>query len=1038
MSPLVNKERDSQNRIVKLFVDELGYKNYGHWEGRENNSNIEEQYLRPFLAKNYSEEQISAAIHRLKTEAHDTTRSLYQSNQAVYQLLRYGVGVKLDASRDEETVKLIDWDYPENNKFGVAEEVTLKGTNERRPDVVLYVNGIALGVIELKSARAQLSEAIAQLRSNQQSQFNQWFFSTAQYLFAANDSQGLKYGTIETEEKFYLRWKEDVEDDSRYECDKYFLKMCEKSRFLELIRDFVLFDGGIKKVPRHHQYFAIKAAQEHVKQMKGGIIWHTQGSGKSIVMVLLAKWIKRYNSEARIVVVTDRDALDDQIETVFNEIGESITRAKSGQDLVKLLKKPDELLICTLIHKFGKKSENDTKTYMEQLKKNPPKVAGEVFAFVDECHRTQSGIMHDLMQLIMPNAVYVGFTGTPLHKEDKPTTEKRFGGYIHKYKFNEAVADKVVLDLVVESRYIEQFISSEEKLDQWFEAKTKKLQNDWQRAALREHWGKKRKLWSSRSRMEMIVSDIELDFAQIDRLSNGGNAMLVASSIYEACRYFELFNESSLQGRCGIVTSYNPHAGDVSKEDFNECSETEKAFIYDTYKDLLEAQNLKRKKNETLSEAYEREVKRKFKKEPGKMKLLVVVDKLLTGFDAPSCSYLYIDKKMQDHGLFQAICRTNRLDGPAKDFGYIIDYMDLFKKVGQAIAVYSKEIDKPDGDEEVELQSRLEIGRERLEGALEQLDALCEKVEPPKDNLDYQRYFCGNAEIPEDVNRTQTQRYQYYKFSASMIRAWTMICDDLPGAGYSTEEGRGIEQRVHEYSKLRDDIRLRAGEDIDLKAYESDMRRLIDKYVKSEESERTKPFGDKSMIDVVVKSGIIEALKLLPDRIGSSRTGVAETVVNNVRRAIIKRHLLDPAYYQNMSKLLNEVIKDLKAERIEYEKFLKQIEDIINRLDPVSVDGQPEGLKSPAARALYNNLKGSELADETASVASEDVRPYGGQDLAALAIKLHETIQEVRLADWRGNSAKENNIKRALLPLLDNDKDEVNRLFEIVKQQKEY
>jgi len=320
-------ERATQNRVIALFRDELGYRYLGDWTDRKGNSNIEEKLLTANLTKcGYTIAQIAKALYELRTEANNHNRSLYDNNKKVYNLLRYGVPVKIEAGKVTETVKLIDWEQTEHNDFAIAEEVTLRGNYERRPDLVLYVNGIAVAVIEIKNSRVSIADGIRQNLSNQQLEFNAWFFSTVQIVFSGNDSEGLQYGAIGTPEKHFLKWKEDEADDSRFKLDKYLLKMCAKARLIELMHDFVLFDGGVKKLPRVHQYFAIKAAQQHVNAYNGGIIWHTQGSGKSIVMVLLAKWILENKPNARVAIVTDRDELDKQIEGVFTEAGEAITR----------------------------------------------------------------------------------------------------------------------------------------------------------------------------------------------------------------------------------------------------------------------------------------------------------------------------------------------------------------------------------------------------------------------------------------------------------------------------------------------------------------------------------------------------------------------------------------------------------------------------------------------------------------------------------------------------------------------------------------
>ncbi|MGN6548096.1 MAG: type I restriction endonuclease, partial [Aureliella sp.] len=385
-------ERATQDRIIALFRDELGYRYLGNWIDRAGNSNIDEPLLTGWLTQaGYTIDQINRALYLLRTEANNHSRSLYHNNQAVYNLLRYGVPVKTEAGKVTETVRLINWDKPDKNDFAIAEEVTLNGNLERRPDLVLYVNGIAIGIIELKNSRVSIGEGIRQSLSNQQPQFHQWFFSTIQFIFAGNDSEGLQYGTIGTPEKYFLRWKEDEQDNSRFKLDKYLLKMCRKDRLIELMHDFVLFDGGVKKLPRVHQYFGIKAAQEFVRERKGGIIWHTQGSGKSIVMVLLAKWILENNSSARVAIITDRDELDKQIERVFTEAGEPIKRTNSGRDLITQLGLATPRLLCSLVHKFGRRGVDDFDAFIKDLESQPSKTVGEVFVFVDECHRTQSG-----------------------------------------------------------------------------------------------------------------------------------------------------------------------------------------------------------------------------------------------------------------------------------------------------------------------------------------------------------------------------------------------------------------------------------------------------------------------------------------------------------------------------------------------------------------------------------------------------------------------------------------------------------------------
>lgn len=1023
MTTIGQAERVTQNRVIALFRDELKYRYLGDWTDRDGNSNIDEPLLSAWLTQSgYTPAQISSALYKLRIEADNPNRTPYGNNQAVYSLLRYGVPVKTEAGKVTETVHLINWAEPEKNDFVIAEEVTLKGKYDRRPDIVLYVNGIAIGVLELKNSRVTIGDGIRQTLSNQQPEFNAWFFSTVQFIFAGNDSEGLKYGTIGTQEKYFLKWKEDEQDNSRFKLDKYLLKMCAKRRLIELMHDFVLFDGGVKKLPRVHQYFAIKAAQEHVRQKKGGIIWHTQGSGKSIVMVLLARWILENNPNARVTIITDRDELDKQIEGVLKNAGvvpeTDQVRANSGRDLMSKLGQARPRLLCSLVHKFGKKgkkTDKDFEQFIKELESQPSQTMGELFVFVDECHRTESGRLNQTMKAIMKNAVFLGFTGTPLLKTDKKTSLEVFGSYIHTYKFSEAVEDEVVLDLIYEARDIDQRLGSESKIDAWFDAKTKGL-NDWQKDELKSKWGTMQNVLSSKARMDRVVADIIFDFSVKPRLSSArGNAILVASSIYEACKYFTLFQKTPFKGRCAVVTSYNPQTRDVTEEETGANTESDKQFIFNTYTELLE--DVDAKPGMTKTETYEEWAKALFTKEPANMKLLVVVDKLLTGFDAPPCTYLYIDKSMQDHGLFQAICRTNRLDGDDKDFGYIVDYKDLFKKVENAIAVYTSELDRSSGgaDPEVLLQDRLKKGKERLDNAIEALALLCEPVVSPKGELEHIHYFCGNTEIAEDLKAHEPQRAALYKATVALVRAYANIADELEPAGYSADDIKRIKERLAHYLNVREIVRKASGESLDLKAYEADMRHLIDTYIEADEPRKISPFDNLSLLELIVKTGIAQAIASQLGGLKGDKNAIAETIENNVRKKIIKEHLNDPAYYEKMSKLLDEIIAARKARAIEYEEYLKRIADLAKKVEAGQAEDMSVELDTPGRRALYNNLAQNE----------------------ELAIKIDKTIKHARPDAWRGIQSREQVIKAALYGVLQNEA-EVERIFLIIKQQREY
>jgi type I restriction enzyme R subunit len=415
------------------------------------------------------------------------------------------------------------------------------------------------------------------------------------------------------------------------------------------------------------------------------------------------------------------------------------------------------------------------------------------------------------------------------------------------------------------------------------------------------------------------------------------------------------------------------------------------------------------------TETYEEHAKALFIKEPANMKLLIVVDKLLTGFDAPPCTYLYIDKSMQDHGLFQAICRTNRLDGEDKDFGYIVDYKDLFKKVENAIAVYTSELDHSAGgaEPEVLLQDRLKKGKERLDHALEAITLLCEPVEPPQGELEHIHYFCGNTEVATDLEDREPQRAALYKATAALVRAYAGIADELEQAGYSVVSH--LKKEIEHFVNVREIVRKASGETIDLKAYEADMRHLIDTYIQADEPRKISLFDNMSLVELIVKTGIADAIAARLSAFKGNKDAIAETIENNVRSKIIKEHLNDPAYYDRISALLDEIITSRRAKAIEYEEYLKRIAEIAKQAEAGHTDDVPAALDTPGKRALYNNLGQNE----------------------ELALAIDKAVKTTRPDSWRGVQPREQQIKKALYDILKNV-DDVERVFVIIKAQKEY
>nr|MBG3153196.1 type I restriction endonuclease subunit R [Proteus mirabilis] len=1029
MSNVGQRERITQNRIVQFFQTDLGYRYLGDWQDRANNKNIEVEILVDWLTKRgVSEVLINRTIRQLDAAAAlGEGKKLYYANKEVYRLLRYGVKDKEGAGHQNETVWLIDWNNPEANDFAIAEEVSIKGENKKRPDIVLYVNGIALGVIELKRSSVSVSEGIRQNLDNQKKDFIRNFFTTMQLVMAGNDTQGLRYGTIETPEKFYLEWKEPLENNYDYKLDFHLSRVCNKARFLQIIHDFIVFDAGTKKTCRHNQFFGVEAAKHHVAKREGGIIWHTQGSGKSLTMVWLAKWIRENVTDARVLIVTDRTELDEQIEKVFTGIDEEIYRTKSGADLVATLNQPNPWLICSLVHKFGRQSDPErdaaTDEFIEELKKSLPSsfiAKGTLFVFVDECHRTQSGKLHDAMKTILPEAMFVGFTGTPLMKKDKKKSIEVFGPYIHTYKFDEAVADGVVLDLRYEARDIDQHITSQKKVDEWFEAKTRGLSRI-AKTQLKLKWGTMQKVLSSKSRLQQIVNDILLDMDTRPRLMDGhGNAMLVCSSVYQACKAYEMFSQTDLGGKVAIVTSFQPTPASIKGEETGE-GLTEKLFKYDIYRKMLaDYFELPEDKAANKVEDFEKEVKKRFVDEPGQMRLLIVVDKLLTGFDAPSATYLYIDKQMADHSLFQAICRVNRLDGDDKEYGYIIDYKDLFRSLDKAISDYTQGAFEGYDKEDVVglLKDRLEQARLDLDSTLEMVRALCEPVKAPRNTEDYIHYFCGESGLNQDeLTEKEALRLTLYQSVAKLLRAFANIANEMPDAGYSAHDVDSIRSEVCHYEKVRDEVKLASGDLVEMKRFEPAMRHLLDMYIRADDSEVLMDFEELGLIELIVEKGVT-AVDALPEDLRKNPGAMAETIENNVRKIIVDENPVNPKYYEQMSVLLNELIELRRQKAIEYQDYLEKIRELAAKVvrPERTASNYPASIDTNPKRAFYDNFGKDEL----------------------LATKIDSAIRYTKKADWVGDRFKEREIANAIREETAGYELDIQAVMELAKEQKEY
>lgn len=1027
-------ERPVQNRLLALFKEKLKYEYLGNYEYRTCNRNIERKLLFDYLmsTKKWSGDEAKRAITKLEKEAYCTPQNMQEKNEKVYSLLRYGVNVSPDVGTKKITVNLINWEHPDKNQFYIAEEVTINSSTPdsftKRPDLVIYVNGIALAVIELKRSKVSVHDGIRQTIGNQQENFIRPFFSTVQLLFAGNDSQGLYYGVIDTPEKFWLRWKE-PDASIPNELDRSVTQWFNKERLLEIIHDFLVFDAGVKKVCRPNQYFAVKAAQPRCEKKEGGVIWEAQGSGKSLIMVWLAEWIHENIDNSRVVIITDREELDEQISDGFKDTGENIARAKSGAGLIGMLNEEAPWLLCTLIHKFGKKnvegkgdmvgvkSKIPLEKYLEDIVAQLPqgfKAKGNIFVFIDECHRTQGGYLHEAMKTIMDKDVMmIGFTGTPLLHTQKKDTWQTFGPLIHAYRFNEAVEDGVILDLRYESRKVDQFLGNKDKIDAWFEKKTKGL-NKVAAARLKGRWATMQNIFSSRQRIDAVVGDICLDMDTTPMLVNRrGNAILVADSIYQACRYWDAFQKTALKGHCAVITSFEAKADDINMASSGE-NESEDEYKYRIYKEMTDGH-----KSVSAFEAY---AKKEFIDHPKNMRLLIVVDKLLTGFDAPSACVLYIDKHMENHNLFQAICRVNRVDGDDKEYGYIVDYQNLFECISGAIGDYTSDGAALSGydKEDIEgyIKEKNKACRKDLEEAKEQVDALLELVHP-QTREGFFRYFVYDDNAPEEemdkqLDDNAEKRSKLYKYVRRYLNCYANLANSLEDMGYSEAERKEYAECARKYDALKREIELRSNDHIDMRRYEPDMRQVLDLYVKAEDSEVIAKLDDTSFLDIVAAQNE-EQLNDLPDELKDEYgRASAETVEANLREVIRKDSPFNPAYYGKLSIILQELIDKRKKEMLDYEEYMKELIELVKKARGKSANSYPESIKTPGMRALYDNLGQNEY----------------------LAIRAHEVIRENAIVGFRDNRLKQRKLIKALAKLLGDEM--AQKIYDIIKLHDEY
>lgn len=1003
------KERDYQNALVKRFQEELGYTYLGNWQYAKGatvnnmgvaNSPILDDEIRSFLKEQgRTEMQIEDVLVKLKDKARlgdSKMSSLIQCNTDLYDTLIMGIKSQPSPEENHEDVMFFDLDHPQNNHFAIAEEVSyidpLLGKN-KRPDIVVYVNGIALAVIELKRSLVNYEEGIKQHLSNERD-FIPSFFTTTQFTIASNDDVEFRYGTIGTPLAFWCKWKRDTNKvgDTITEKEAYRLFFLNQN-FMFFFHYGVLNDGGIKKVLRPHQIYAIKAAAKRMPQKESGVIWHSQGSGKSLTMVALASYIQKNFSNPRVVVITDRKELDLQLAGTFVKGGNKLHHAESCSDLLDTLNKGDEWLICSLIHKFGAHNHNDeaekdesgTKVsldeYLNELQTiiakkygNHFSVKGDnIFVFVDECHRTQSGRLHEAMRAIMgKDVMLIGFTGTPLLKKDKGNpynaiksmSERTFGPYIHKYLHKQAVEDKVILDLQYEYRNVEQQLTSKEKVDQKLAALTagRELTPE-QKQMVEERWATMERIYSTKERIERIGYSI-LDDLNYGLLKHDWcNAMLIAGSIFQAYRYYKFFSSSDLKGRCAVVTSYDPTDSDIANNSADNNKTTEAKFKYDWAKKSFEEAGVKN------ADEYEKRAKELFVKRPAQMKLLIVVNKLLTGFDAPCATILYIDNEIKDHTLFQAVCRVNRLGEDIKDakgdiivkthkeFGRIVDFKNLFNSIENVVTKFN-DGSGFEGLDDVDIDGLLDSAvnkcKEKLLAATEAYEGL-KTIWESKSLNDLEalsEYYIKEYDGEEPA---QTRRNIMYSITGSMVTAYNNMSDYFSKTDLTAEQINHFASLSREAGTVQRKVKQKSGDDFDPKTLDPDMRQLLDQHIRAEDAETFIPSSaDFSFLDLINdNTDVEEATEKAIHEAGGNANGAAEAIEGKARRVNTDWNSGDAEEYRLFSDKLQALLEELKARNATAKE---KIEALIEHIKAIKHGNDaPSDLANRRSKALWNN-----------------------------------------------------------------------------------
>lgn len=987
--PVANEMSTSQRPAIEV-LQKLGYKYISEEENKKlRNYILTDVIFKDTLAKKLNEinsyeykgekYKFSASTigQAIKDLNEDLVTGLISTNEKIYDLLTLGKSYQenmVDGTKRSFDIKYIDFEHPENNDFYVTEEFSvlrMNGKDYARPDIVLFVNGIPLAVIECKDASVPIIQAISQNIRNQKPDYIPQLFKFIQIVMAANKNE-TKYATCGTPDKFWSTWNEQYVEKQNELLDKTvigrqvtkqdrdIISLFEKERFLELIKDFIIFEAGTKKICRYQQYFAVKAMLERIKHdKKGGVVWHTQGSGKSITMVYITKKLMEDKEiqNPQVVIVTDRVDLDKQIHKTFNRIGVEAARATTGNNLTELIKNEKIRVITTVVNKF------------ETVVKSGVTVdAPNTFILVDEGHRTQYGEINRRMQEVFKGAIYISFTGTPIMKKDKNIFDK-FGGLIHKYSLDDALKDKAIVPLIYEGKMVDQEVSKE-AIDMRLDMLTRNLTEE-QKTDVMKKWSRFEKVASSEQRLELIAWDIASNYNQTLK-GTGFNAMLACNKKVEAVKYYNIFRDEFPELEVAVV---------ISSPDMRE---GEGSIDEDT-NDIVKKFYINAISNYKNEEEYEETIKSKFIN--GDIDILIVVDKLLTGFDAPKASTLYLDKQIKEHNLLQAIARVNRLcDG--KDYGYIVDYRGLLGELDKALTMY-QEAGLEEFNEE-DIKSSVYYIDTEINNMFEAYEKLKEIFKDIKNKNDLEEY-----EVLLEDEKIRKDFYDKLCKFGSMLGI--ILPSDQAYYKVGKEKISELRKALAFYQKLRATVKLRYSETIDHKEYEAKMQKLLDNYVVAKEMMRiTEP------VDITDAENFDKEL----EKMGTDR-GKADSIRTRLTRTISEKSKEDPAYYKKFSTRIEETIEAYRNRRITDSEYLQKMQDIKEDFRKGNSGiSYPTNITTENSRAFYGVIYDKLIPrmKENANI----------EEIGEIALTIQREIESKIKRDWHYNTDIHNEIAQVI------------------------